>query len=244
MKYPVVSASEALRYLSAKRQGVEGVPDPRVDWRGDGEELDTAFVGSLRSGLESLQDKFGNKRTDKENSAFEGQAAVLVHKAIPNEPLMLADFDFWGWLAVVHLPHVVEWRYGSPENGSDLKNYGIGARGENFLYRLWLRAEISLDEGKAQRYHLTLRGQVDFWRSHIFRQGYASVPAMAKALIRFQYPEELNGQPRLKIAEIRALAPRMKRLRANLMYEFLDDAGCLRLLEREAAQLPQVAKRE
>lgn len=53
----------------------------------------------------------------------------------------------------------------------------------------------------------------------------------------FQYPDELNGKPRLKIAEIRALAPRMKRLRANLMYEFLDEAACLKLVQREAAQV-------
>lgn len=237
MKYEILEAAEARRYIMAKRAGVEGVREPSCASRGDGEELSTTFIDLLRPQLRALQDRYGDKRSDKNNSDFEGEAAVIVHTLIPQEPLMLADFGFWTWLAVVHMSELVEWRYGQPSGGVDLKNYGIGARNENFLYRLWLRAEISLDDQAPDLYHLTRKGQVDFWRSHLFRQGYASVPNMARALIRFQYPDELQGNPKLKIAGIRALAPRMKRLRANLMYEFLDEAACLRLLERETINL-------
>lgn len=233
MKYQVLGSAEARRCVIAKRVGTQEVPEPRSEWKGEGEEFSTSFVGPLRDELKKLQIRYGEKRSDKDNSGFEGDAAVLVHTHVPAEPLVLSDFEFWTWLAVIHFPQLVEWRYGA-QAGADLKNYGIGARSENFLYRLWLRADLSLDDTASHRYHLTRKGQVDFWRSHLFRQGYASVPAMARALIRFQYPDELNGNPRLKIAGIRALAPRMKRLRANLMYEFLDEAACLRLLEQES----------
>src|SRR5690348_12141820 len=172
MKYEVLDSAEARRYIVAKRADMPEVREPRSEWRGDGEELDTTFVNPLRKDLQKLQSRYGEKRTDKDNSDFEGDAAVLVHTHVPAEPLVLADFGFWTWLAVVHFSQLVEWRYGTPQGGVDLKNYGIGAKSENFLYRLWLRADLSLDEGRPQRYHLTRKGQVDFWRSHLFRQGY------------------------------------------------------------------------
>ena len=237
MKYQVLEAAEARRYLQGCRAKVAFVREPSLEWRGEGEEFDVSFISTLRTALTTLQSRYSEKRSDNDNSEFEAEASVLVHSAIPSEPRVLADFGFWTWLAVLHFPQTVEWRYGQPEGGVDLKNYGIGAKNENLLYRLWLRGEISLDESAAHRYHLTRKGQVDFWRSHLFRQGYASVPAMARALIGFQYPDDLDGKPRLKISEIRALAPRMKRLRANLMYEFLDEAACLKLVQREAAQV-------
>lgn len=239
MKYPVLETSDARRYLTAMREAAGEMREPSVVWRGEGEEeLETSFVELLRSQLRSLQTKYGASRSDKQNSDFESEAAVVVHKLVPNEPLVLADFGFWMWLAVIHLPDLIEWRYLLP-NGrkGDLKNFGVGARSENFLYRLWVRAEISLDQEAQDPYHLTRRGQVDFWRSHLIRQGYASVPSMARALVRFQYPTELKGEPKLRIAEMRELAPRMKRLRANLMYEVLDDTACYHLLEQESLHI-------
>jgi len=239
MRYQTLDAGEARRYLSGKREDAEDLREPSVVWRGEGEdELDISFVNVLRDQVGLLQAKYGSNRSDKQNSDFESEAAIIVHNLVPNEPIVLADFGFWSWLAVIHLPDLVEWRYSQPDGRKgDLKNYGVGAKSENFLYRLWVRAEISLDEHAADPYHLTRRGQVDFWRSHLIRQGYASVPSMARALVRFQYPTELKGEPRLKIAEIRALAPRMKRLRANLMYEVLDDSACYQLLEQESTSI-------
>lgn len=237
MKYPTIESADARRYLAGKRDGLEELRDPTIVWKGDGEELSSLYIDAVRKKFAVFMEKYGAERSDKENSQFEAEAAVMLHQLLPIESAVAADPGFWMWLAVSQFGDVVEWRYSSAGAQVNLKNYGIGARAENLLYRLWLRAEIALDEASEDRYDLVRRGQVDFWRSHILRQGYASVPAMARALIRYQYPDELKGAPRLNIAAIRELAPLMKRLRANLMYEFLDEAQCMHLLQSEGARI-------
>src|SRR6185312_5879467 len=109
------------------------------------------------------------------------------------------DADFWLWLSIAHFGEIVEWRYGNPEHGTTIANYGIGTRSENLLYRLWLRADLVLDEQSKDKYHLCRRGQIDFYRSHLFRQGYANVKNFARALLRFQYPHSDAAAPNLKI---------------------------------------------
>lgn len=122
-----------------------------------------------------------------------------------------------------------------------LPNYGIGARSENLLYRLWLRADLVLDEQSGDRYHLAKRGQIDFYRSHLFRQGYANARNFARALLRFQYPSDDAAAPRLKVDDIRELVKRLRRLRANLFLEILDEKECRKVIEDEAGRLPAAA---
>jgi hypothetical protein len=118
-------------------------------------------------------------------------------------------------------------------------NYGVGARSENLLYRLWLRAELVLDEQAADRYHLCDHGQIDFYRSHLFRQGYANARNFARALLRFQYPNKTDAtQPFLKVDKIRDLVKRLRRLRSNLFMEILDEVECRKVIEDEVDRVP------
>src|ERR1035437_180966 len=115
-----------------------------------------------------------------------------------------------------------------------LANYGIGSRTENLLYRLWLRAELVLDESAQDRYHLADAGQIDFYRSHLFRQGYANARNFARELLRFQYPGTNPTEPNLKINKIRELVKRLRRLRSNLLLEVLPEEECRAVIEAEA----------
>lgn len=236
MRYRVLTASDASTYFLAKRGGTTIEVDSLVRFRGSGSELDQTFVATLRGSLAALRSSWPDGlKNDKERNAFEASASRLVHSTVPACAELLCDPDFWIWFAVVHFQELVEWRYGSPESGTKLVNYGIGSRTENLLYRLWLRAELVLDDDASDPYHLCDAGQIDFYRSHLFRQGYANVRNFARALIRYQYPYADFSEPKLKISEIRDLVKRLRRLRSNLFVEILPEDECRAVIEAEAA---------
>ena len=204
--------------------------------RGNGAHLELGFVNGLREALGSLRANWPEGlKNDKERNTFEGRAAKLVHSMVPPHSDAFTDPDFWIWLTVAYFSDLVEWRYGNPADGTKLANYGIGSRTENLLYRLWLRAELVLDDNEKDRYHLADAGQIDFYRSHLFRQGYANIRAFSRALIRFQYPSKDPNAPRLKIKDVRELVKRLRRLRANLFLEILPEESCREVIETEAA---------
>ena len=180
-------------------------------------------------------------KSAKNANQFEGDAARAIHKRAKVPAEVLADADFWLWLAVAHFSDIVEWRYGNPVNGTGLANYGIGARSENLIYRLWLRADLVFDEAAVDSYHLCQYGQIDFYRSHLFRQGYANVRNFSRALLQFQYPKSDTTEPNLKVNQIRELVKRLRRLRTNLFLEVLDEKECRKVIEDEAVRIPVAA---
>lgn len=236
MRYPTLSAADAGVYLTAKRNGAPIDSDALVNFKGSGSEFDGSFVEELRSELAELQTKCPNagRKAHADGNRFEGAAARAVHRHLPPDAEILSDPEFWIWLAVVCFPDVVEWRYGNVEGGTKWANYGIGSRIENFLYRLWLRAELVLDEHHEDRYHLVEAGQIDFYRSHLVRKSYANARPFARAFLRFQYPND-DASPRLKLLQIRDLAKRIGRLRTNLFLEILPEEECRAVIESEAA---------
>jgi len=166
-------------------------------------------------------------------------AVIEVHKAIPKNHPAISDPGFWTWLAVTHFVELIEWRYGDKPEGSNLKNYGVGAPIENFLYRSWLRTEIAYDRRAADPYHLVGLGDVDFWRSHVFRQSYSCARQFARALIRFQFPGGPEGRSRLQIAQIRELAKRLSAARTNLLVEIMEPERATRFIEGEWEKLAE-----
>lgn len=239
MRYPIMTTTDATAYLASKRSGAPIDLELIVKTRGDGPELAQDFVADLIADMAAIKARFPEGvQSDKKANAFEAQAARAIHRRVTVEAAILADADFWRWLAVAHFADIVEWRYGSPEGGTKLANYGIGARTENLLYRSWLRAELVLDEQASDRYHLCDRGQIDFYRSHLFRQGYANARDFARALLKYQYRGASEGaQPHLKLGQIRELVKRLRRMRSNLFLEILDEAECHKVIEAEAGRV-------
>jgi hypothetical protein len=236
MRYSVLTSSDASIYLQAKRSGNPIDLDRLSKTRGEGTDLSTEFVNDLIPALAELRRKYpdASKKGAASANLFEAEAAKVIHERIVAPPEILADPDFWLWVAVRHFGDTIEWRYGSPAAGTHLSNYGIGSRSENLMFRLWLRAELVLDERASDRYHLCRRGQIDFYRSHLFRQGYANVRNFARALLRFQYPNDDVTSPYLKVDQIRELVKRLRRLRANLFLEILEEEECREVIDGEA----------
>jgi hypothetical protein len=222
-KYFCMSSDEALRFLKARANGEEPNLNEYVRIVGQGGEPDLAPIKALETKIAAIQKRFPRVLKDKDPAGgkFETQACEVVHQALEGvEPTALADLDFWTWLAVARFASTVEWRFGA-KGGKHAKpaNYGIGSRSENLLFRLWLRAELVKDSSQKDPYLLAKTGDQDLWRSHILRQGYANARLVTKALLKLQ-AGQLKAK-RLAVDGIRDLAKRLRRMRANLEFEFL-----------------------
>ncbi|TBF31492.1 hypothetical protein [Rhizobium ruizarguesonis] len=237
MPYPYFSKAEARAYLAAlsvsRSAGEEPPPLPETHLNSQGAAVDwDATAEDIKVELENLMASIGETGKNA-GSEFETPAAPVVHRLLPEHPA-LADPEFWIWLAVSFGQDLVQWRYGSIGNHS---NFGIGGSGENLFYRLWLRGEIGHTPGSEDKYRLARYGDIDFWRSHIFRQSYGDARIFARAFLEFQFPVKRNGKPRLKQAEVRVLAKHLKRARSNLLFEVMSPERATRFLETEWQRL-------
>ena len=240
MRYPALRPESAITALEALRSGREPTMSA-VETRGTGPELSTSIVEALAGDLIRVKERYPKAigQRDPTGGRYEAEACPLVHEAVPKDAEMLADYDFWTWLAVVATRDIVEWRHGGKAGVAAGPNFGIGKRDENLLYRMWLRADMGFQDGMKDPYELARRGDQDFWRSHVFRQGYSSSRTLVRALVGYQFPGANKPGPTLKTLEIRDLAKRLRRVHANLMFEALDLDGARAVVEREAAAAKQ-----
>jgi hypothetical protein len=219
-RYFAMSPLTACAVIEDRRQGGDPQLKGLVERRGRGVDYPEDVIIELRRRLLELKNEYPDelKKNDPNGGKFESEACEIVHRLLPVSTSTITDAGFWIWLAVAEFSDIVEWRHGGGGHFAELANYGIGNRTENLVYRMWLRAEIVFEPKAESPYHLSRFGDQDLWRSHIFRQGYSNVREVAKSLIKFQY---CCDRPRLSNSGIRELAKRLRRLRANIMMEFL-----------------------
>lgn len=239
MRYQCMDSTKARRFLELRRENNEPPLDTFVEAKGLGIEYPIDKINELRIELLKLKSKYPAelKQRDENGGRFEAEACEIVHRCLPFDPQAFADPHFWTWLAVTQLSEIVEWRHGGEGRFAALPNYGVGSRIESLIFRMWLRADLVFDSSAKDPYWLAKRGDQDLWRSHILRQGYASVRELAKTLVSFQCPQ--NGN-RLTTDGIRELAKRIRRLRANIMFEFLNPGQLTNILTEQANGLATV----
>ncbi|TIL38584.1 DUF6339 family protein [Mesorhizobium sp.] len=229
MPYPIVSRAEARAYLFPKEEGSEP-PLLQIRYSDDGSDENWDAIGAeLADFLSALLDTYKPSNGAIGGGEFEAAATARVHESLPAHPA-LSNPEFWTWLAVAHCKGVIDRRYGQK---GDPRNFGIGTAIENLLYRLWLRSEMAIDESRSDKYDLARRGDIDFWRSHLFRQGYGNVRTFARALISFQFPPDTGHKPRLKTIQIRELAKQLKRARSNLMFELMNEGRAATFIDSQ-----------
>lgn len=234
MSYPVVSRADARGFLQGLRDDPPAAQEPNICFRDEGDDLDWEEIASqLIAALSTLQSPGAIKKGDARGNQFEKAGSPIVHKGLPQHSA-LSDPEFWTWLAVAHGREIVDWRYGP--TGS-LANFGAGPAGENFFFRLWLRADIGFNPTAQDTYALAKLGDIDFWRSHVFRQGYGEVRTFTRALLNFQFPAADGHKPRLSHEDIRDLVKRLKRARTNLLFELMSEPRAQDYIESEWAAL-------
>lgn len=243
MRYVALKSQHALGTLEALRRGDPVDEAEVVELRGSGEDIE-GVLPCLAEKLHEIKSKFPQRlrRRDPAGGAFEAEACVEIHRALPFDPSMLADYEWWTWLAVFRFRELVDWRHGSDISGAAPANFGIGNGAENLLYRMWLRADAGYDPKRNDPYELARRGDQDFWRSHVFRQGYGRCRELVRALVLYQFPDGSAREPTLKISEMRELAKRLRRMHPNIVFEYLDEDSASELVRREAERAKQTVR--
>ena len=230
-QYPIIQSEDALRYLKSRQQDGDVTLDDIRRTAGSGDPISRDGLDDLRTKLLRLKKKFPEKvrERDPQGGKFESEACAVVHTCLADvDRSALANHDFWTWLAVDYLADILEWRFGTDGQPAKPKNYGIGTRTENMFFRLWLRADLGRGSG-SDPYELAKAGDQELWRSHLLRQGYANARNVVRALLKLQARKLVHANRTVRPVAtsddpkdgIRLLAKRLRRMRANLIFEYL-----------------------
>lgn len=239
MKYRILIASgiELVRHALLAREPMPDVTAHEV-WVGAGEPLDESVLTSLANRIEKTASELAKARKPSED--LDRLCFDDVHKTIPRDPLLCADFGFWTRFAAIHLREVIQKRFPGKKGTINLDNFGLGKRKECWPYKLWVRGQVSCDPSAKDPYALGRVGGVDIWTSHVHRQNFMTVPQVFKTVIQYQYPPALRGRPFLYEGEenpdkggfpgIRTLVKRLKENWASVEYVLLKDREVLDLV--------------
>ena len=182
---------------------------------------------------------------------FDRQACVVLHRELELPPDLAASASFWRWLAVEKFADVIVSRVGNDAGQAHPANYGIGTNqiNDNRMAILWLRAEMTYDQDAPDDpYHLAQSGHDDFWESGITRPLFAFSRNLARAFVRFQYPDSGQFLKRRLISEshtqvangilgVRELYKRLRRLHATTAFEYLSDGELENVLKKQSSDL-------
>lgn len=238
MQYYSIKADRAEAYLNAVSENQEPDLHDYCDLVGDGTVFVPAMIQPVRTALQKLKSNYPTKPTDKDGNAFEAMAAELVHKTFPDVgPDVKSDMGFWRYLSLASARDIIEWRYGKTNVLAHRNHYGIGAPKRNFLWKLYYRAEVSLDPlNKKDPYHLSRIQDKDLWESHILAVRPGCIRLYVRAFLKFLYPK-IGGKSSIDTKVLRRLASRLNRLRANIYFEaYTSEDGIQTIIKREASK--------
>jgi hypothetical protein len=228
----------ALQYSSENSARLPSDIDDWIAFRGDGQSVvDTLAL--LKGELETLG------ASDGFDSEFDAKARPIVHGYLSNlDDHVLIDNDFWRYLSGIYLSEIVRARHPkdakSKSADSNWANYGgkSTATTESLIRRLYIGASLSIDPSNRQdSYHLSRIHDVDLWQSHIIRVLSGENPKYVKGLLKWfkerdrwyaKMPNsalvmaELNKLDNFKTGHLRDFVKRVRRLRSNVIHEFLD----------------------
>ena len=200
------------------------------------EDIDLSnSIERLQVELKALQKKYPKSATNSSQAnAFDREACVCIHRALPLPDTLSGNKDFWVWITISYFFDIVWWRHVGSDGTIDRSNFGTGNKFDGMICRLWFRAAVVLGEGD-DPYYLARKGpHRDIWDSGLIRKRYGSCRSLAKALVRFQYPFEGSDVARLDPHTndgIRGLYRDIMALQATVEFEFLDEGEAYALLE-------------
>ena len=256
--YPSTSLKQARTFMSLDPWEVPAADEPGEVFSIRGQGSDEVW-----DAIENLSDALNPLTTgDTIKPAFDAQARELVHRHLAHiDEDVLSDADFWRYLSAVRFRDVVAKRH--PPKSKSLTDEGLGGNLANFgalrsgvveslFFRLFTAAELAYDEANTKdSYHLTKIHDVDLWQSHIVRVLSGDNPAYARSLVRwFQGRSEwYKACTEVKVDELftrfdkesetrhlRDFVKRVRRIRSNIVHEFLSEPEVLEIVEHEALE--------
>ena len=209
-------------------------------------EWDAAVVDGACASILKLRENLVQHGRKVDAFNFDRLACSMLHRELQLPPSVAASADFWRWLAVEQLADIIEARHGGPKGReANLTNYGIDRHdiGQCRLGILWLRADMLYDPDADPQnaYHLAERFlHTDFIESGIIRIRYGWCRNLARALVRFQYPDPTTKKTYLRNTgdgSIRELYKRLRHLHSVYAFEFMSDGELRSLLESHSRDL-------
>lgn len=223
-----VKSEQEKAFLKNGKYGIpESVKKTYVVWKGSGIDVTSAPLAKMNSELTSLlNSSFSGtmKKKDSRLDKYEGMAASIVHQNLKDLPIeILADEDFWRFVAIVSMFEICAWRHESLGNN----NFGLtGGRG--FLrclpYRMFIRADIAHRYADGTSYGLTSAhgSLVDQWASHVLAQQYGMVPKLVKVMLE-QF-EDIRKRKVKKPTDVdREIAKELRQIRSIQVFEFFQE---------------------
>lgn len=223
-----VKSEQEKAFLKNGKYGIpESVKKTYVVWKGSGIDVTSAPLAKMTSELTSLLNSTFSgtmKKKDSRLDKYEGMASSIVHQNLHDLPIeILADQDFWRYVAIISMFEICAWRHESLGNN----NFGLTA-GRGFLrclpYRMFVRADIAHRYSDGTNYSLTSAhgSLVDQWASHVLAQQYGSVPRLVKVMLE-QF-EDLRKRKIKKPTDVdREIAKELRQIRSIQVFEFFQE---------------------
>lgn len=210
MRYPTLDITP-LKALANMSLGKEELgPDEQTQIRahqvdrGSGETMDLRRLEERVKEMKSLhRELLDDPDYEKDLDRIEGRLSELLHKGLkasrmPDEAL--DDKDFWQYLVMKYFWWLVVWRHhtAQPEKRKQFKEGGKYLRYLNHekphisvLARMYIRADLALDEDGS--YELAWRGRAatDLWQSHLIPVDTGRTPVLVRAILRRQASQPL-----------------------------------------------------
>lgn len=256
--YPSTSLRQARAFMGFDKWDVPSIGEDTEysSVRGDGSDEVWDAIENLADALKPLV------MADTVKPSFDAVAREIVHRNLAQiDESVLSEADFWRYLSSVRFRDIVSKRH--PLTKKSLSNDGIDGNWANFgaqrsdvreslFFRLFVGAELSYDTELPQDpYHLARIHDVDLWQSHIVRILSGDNPEYVRSLLRwfavrdswYAKHDELNVKklfakfddaPETK--HLRDLVKRVRRIRSNVVHEFLTESEVLEIVEHEALE--------
>ena len=255
MNYPVIPLSKLRIVLQQASEDAGQLPadvEDYVSFRGEGQTV-VAVLSLLKGELDTLGLSHGF------DSKFDAKARPIIHGYLSNlDDQVLIDDDFWRYLSGVFLYQIVRSRHPESAKAKSVEanwaNFGgkNSSTTESLIRRLYLGASLSIDSTDRQdTYHLSRIHDVDLWQSHIIRVLSGENPVYVRSLLKwFKHREkwysnmpnsidvmkDLNKLENFRTAHLRDFVKRIRRLRSNVIHEFLDENEISAMISRLAQE--------
>lgn len=242
MTYPALTRKDTAAYVEGRRDGTLSEANLSPEERGsDSDDNYDAIITTLDKVKAEFSAADLSKFTSQQlKDGLEGPLSVVLHEGLKGMPAyLLSDMDFWRFCSA-YLFDFVEWRNKKDDKSlPSLENYAAKANGLNnrncTAHRMFDRAHIAhiggTQAGLADPYEYAKFGASDVWRSHVLRPLHGNAPVLVHEVVG----DVKAGK--LPTSKVRPLAKHLQRVRANVLFEVLDQPQARDLLDRETQRV-------
>ena len=250
MTYPTISRAQVESFVGAvnaakSQKARSAVVAPRHADRGTGKDIVNLIVGACEAVLSSMPKALRTTNAD----SSEGELSVQFYKAFSQlNPEVLNDLDFWRYVACEHLKDFIIWRDGSADSPASRAGFGAGKSASGFQdcvpYRMFRRGQIAClakIPGVTPLQIAKIPG-TDLWRSHVLRVRIGNAPTAAATFLLIADGYRGGSVSITKLS--REAAKLVKRLRSNVLMDYLDWDDAREMLEPEFKAAAKIIRYE